>query len=117
MSSNYIFKSLSPLKRGIVTVPETANDLLIELMRDSEFEADLPAFVAGLPIEVQQQLRTSLREIQATDYRWKPFVFGPGGSVLNSEAEDSARLRWLCAELEGERWAVPTLRKGLLTKE
>ena len=112
MDSGHVDKWLSLLKRGIVTVPEIANGLLVDLMRDGGPDSELSAFVAGLPVEVQQRLRDLLREIKAADYHWKPFVLGPGGSVLNSEADDSAKLRRLCAALDSD--ALFKSRKGMV---
>lgn len=100
MDSPHIAKLLSIYQKGVITAPEIANSLLIDLIRDGGPDTELPSFVAGLPDEVQQGLRDLLREIRRADYRWRPFMLGPGGSVLHSEADDSARLRRLCTVLE-----------------
>lgn len=100
MDSTHGAKLLSMYRRGLITAPETANSLLIDLIRDDGPDSELPSFVNGLPEEVQQKLRDLLREIQRAEYRWRPFMLGPGGSVLHSEANDSERLRPLCALLE-----------------
>jgi hypothetical protein len=99
VDSPHIAKLLSLYRRGVVTTPEITNALLVDLIGDNSSDTELSSFVAGLPNELQQKLRDVLREIQKAEYRWKPFMLGPGGSVLHSEAEDSARLRRLCAVL------------------
>lgn len=99
MNSEHAAKLLSLYKKGVVTVPELANALLIDLIEDDGPETELPPFVTTLPEEVGQRLRELLREIQKADYRWRPFMLGPGGSVLQSETDDSARLQRLCVVL------------------
>jgi hypothetical protein len=100
MDSTHVAKLLSLFARGVITAPDIANSLLVELIRGDSSDAELPSFMAGLPDEVQQRLRDLLREVQKAEYRWRPFMLGPGGSVLRSEADDSARLRQLCGVLE-----------------
>jgi hypothetical protein len=100
VDSPHIAQLLSLYRRGVVATPEIANSFLVDLIRDNSSDTELPSFVAGLPSEVQQKLRDLLRDIQQAEYRWRPFMLGPGGSVLHSEADVSARLRRLCAVLE-----------------
>lgn len=99
MDSTHIAKLLSLHVRGVITTPEIANSLLIDLVGDDGPDSELPSLVAGLPDEVRKILSVLLREIRMADYRWRPFMLGPGGSVLKTEADDSARLRRLCAIL------------------
>jgi hypothetical protein len=96
MDSTHITKLLSLHERGVITTPEIANSLLIDLIGDTGPDAELPSFVAGLPDLVRKQLLDLLQEIRMAGYCWKPFMLGPGGSVLHTEADDSARLRRLC---------------------
>jgi hypothetical protein len=100
VDSPHIAKLLSIYKREVITIPEIANGILVDLIRNNSPDTELPSFVTELPNEVQQNLRDLLRKIQKADYCWKPFTLGPGGSVLHSEADDSARLRRLCVVLE-----------------
>lgn len=100
MDSPHTAKLLSSYKRGVITVPEFANALLVDMIKDEGPETDLPSLVAGLPNEVVQRLRELLLEVRRADYHWRPFMLGPGGSVLHSEADDSAKLRRLCEALE-----------------
>jgi hypothetical protein len=100
VDSPHIAKLISLYAKGVVTAPEMANSLLIDLIRDDSCDTELPSFLGELPDAVRQKLQDLLREIQEAEYRWKPFMIGPGGSVLHSDADDSARLRRLCTVLE-----------------
>ena len=113
MDAPYIAKLLTLYTRGVVTAPEIANGLRVERIKDDSFDTELPSFVGRLPGAVQQRLQDLLREIQEAECRWKPFMLGPGGSVLPSEADDSVRLRRLCAVLEiGQATAADGLGPG-----
>ncbi len=99
MDLEHIRRHLALYKRGILTVPEFATSILIDLMQSDGPDAELPSFVATFPEPVRNGLIDLLREIQKADHHWTPFRFGPSGSVLKTEADDSARLRQLCNAL------------------
>jgi hypothetical protein len=93
-------KLLARYSSGLLSAPEVAYALLVDLVSDDDFDPDLSSSVAALPDEIGRELRKRLQEIQSAGFRWKPFLLGPGGSVSSSEADDSMRLRRLCALLE-----------------
>ena len=100
MNSSRITKLMSLYTRGLISPSETANGLLVHLIEDNSFDTELPLLLGRFDDEVKLRLQDLLRDIQRAGYRWKRFTIGPGGgSVLQSESDDSQRLRVLCAIL------------------
>lgn len=102
-------KLLSLYERGIVTAPEIASGLLIDLIKDDGLDPELPSFVACLPAEVRRKLRDLLQQAQQLGHSWTPSLLGPGGSVLRSAADDSIRLRRLGEVLGIDRATADSL--------
>ncbi len=103
MELSHTAKLLSLYERGVITAPEVANSLLTDLIREDDPDLNLSSYMASLPDEVRRKLRDLLRQIQQADYRWRPFMLGPGGTVLHSATDDSLKLRRLCMMLETAR--------------
>jgi hypothetical protein len=102
VDTKHIAKLLSLHEKGVITTSEITQSLLIDLVGSDVPDVELPSLVAGLPEKVRKNLLDLLRVIRTADYCWSPFMLGPGGSVLQTKAEDSAKLRRICTALERE---------------
>src|SRR5689334_2734920 len=90
---------LRAYSRGLIAAAEFADALLHDLVLEEMLPEDMRTFLSGYPDDVVTDLRARLRRIRGANFRWRPFLIGPGsgGPVSGSEAEDSARLRRIYA--------------------
>ncbi len=109
MGSTHTSKLLSLYERGLITKSETASSLISELIRHDQLTADVLIPLNDLPDAVRRQLDDLLRQIQQADYHWRPFVFGPGGPIRGSAAEDATRLRQICLLWDSARSPEPSI--------
>ena len=109
MDSSHIVKLLSIYGKGVITAPEFANGVLVDLIKHDGPVVDLASHLANLPDEVRRKLEDLLRHIERADYHWRPFVFGPGGPIRDSATEDATRLRQICMMLGIARSPEPSI--------
>lgn len=93
-------KILARYESGLLSSPEIATALLVDLVSEEPAGPDLLSSMARLPEEVARDLRAILRGIRSAGYAWQPFLIGPAGPGTGAEPSDPERLRRICSLLE-----------------
>lgn len=76
-SQTILARHLALYKKGAVTSNEVVNSLVYRLIENDEVQT-VAACIDSLPSEVLDSFEEFLVRMRRLDYRWRPFMIGPG---------------------------------------
>ena len=100
MNSVKTAKMLSRYSSGLLSAPEVAQAMLVDLLGDTEIDTKFLT-AAELPSEVRRALNDLLHNIQKEGYHWRPFFVDPTPGTDSVSTDDAVKLRRICEALTG----------------
>jgi hypothetical protein len=98
MDPKELAKRISLYESGLISAPEWANSLLLDLVSAPEFDTAFVSSLDSLPREVGQAFRSLLARIEEANFRWTPFLL-TSSTDPRDPTEYSTQLRQVCALL------------------